>query len=102
MPSRASEPWGFARGIVVEPDALLMDEPFGTSPLSTRQLLLVNLLTGMFPAMAVAATPPSPEPADEPTAADGQPVGYAVLGRPLNWQIRHRGLVTGIGGPSPG
>ncbi|MFB8183500.1 cation transporting ATPase C-terminal domain-containing protein [Streptomyces sp. NPDC055966] len=74
----------------------------GTSPLSTCQLLLINLLTDMFPAMAVAVTPPSPEPADEPTTADGQPVGYAVLGRPLNWQIRHRGLVPGIGGPSPG
>ncbi|MGK4584715.1 cation-translocating P-type ATPase [Kitasatospora sp. HPMI-4] len=29
----------------------------GVSPLSTRQLLLVNLLTDMFPAMAVAVTP---------------------------------------------
>ncbi|MFG2884796.1 HAD-IC family P-type ATPase [Streptomyces sp. NPDC048297] len=69
----------------------------GTSPLSTRQLLLVNLLTDMFPAMAVAVTPHSPEPADEPTADEGRPVGLAVLGGPLNRQIRHRGLTTGIG-----
>ncbi|OSP29160.1 haloacid dehalogenase, partial [Streptomyces sp. 13-12-16] len=34
----------------------------GSSPLSTRQLLLVNLLTDMFPAMAVAGTP-SDDPA---------------------------------------
>ncbi|OLZ73643.1 ATPase [Streptomyces sp. IMTB 2501] len=69
----------------------------GTSPLSTRQLLLVNLLTDMFPAMAVAVTPHSPEPAHEPTEADDHPVGLAVLGGPLNRQIRHRGLITGIG-----
>ncbi|MGW3763637.1 HAD-IC family P-type ATPase [Streptomyces sp. NPDC005131] len=69
----------------------------GTSPLSTRQLLLVNLLTDMFPAMAVAVTPHDPEPAGEPTAADTVPVGVAVLGQPLTRQIRHRGLITGIG-----
>ncbi|MGC5008377.1 HAD-IC family P-type ATPase [Streptomyces sp. DT203] len=69
----------------------------GTSPLSTRQLLLVNLLTDMFPAMAVAVTPHDPEPAGEPTAADTVPVGVAVLGQPLTRQIRQRGLITGIG-----
>ncbi|MFE7352905.1 HAD-IC family P-type ATPase [Streptomyces sp. NPDC057543] len=69
----------------------------GTSPLSTRQLLLVNLLTDMFPAMAVAVTPHEPEPTGEPTAADGAPVGLAVLGPPLTRQIRDRGLITGIG-----
>ncbi|MGJ3562158.1 HAD-IC family P-type ATPase [Streptomyces sp. INA 01156] len=36
----------------------------GSSPLSTRQLLLVNLLTDMFPAMAVAVTP-----SDDPSTA---------------------------------
>jgi cation-transporting ATPase I len=70
----------------------------GTSPLTTRQLLLVNLLTDMFPAMAVAVTPHEPEPVGEPTEADDAPVGLAVLGRPLTRQIRHRGLITGIGG----
>lgn len=69
----------------------------GTSPLSTRQMLLVNLLTDMFPAMAVAVTPHETEPIGEPTAADDAPVGLAVLGRPLNRRIRHRGLITGIG-----
>ncbi|MET8399011.1 cation-translocating P-type ATPase [Streptomyces sp900116325] len=69
----------------------------GTSPLSTRQLLLVNLLTDMFPAMAVAVTPQDPEPAGEPAAADTVPVGIAVLGQPLTRQIRHRGVITGIG-----
>ncbi|MCX5316786.1 cation-translocating P-type ATPase [Streptomyces sp. NBC_00154] len=69
----------------------------GTSPLSTRQLLLVNLLTDMFPAMAVAVTPHDPEPAGEPTAVETVPVGIAVLGQPLTRQIRHRGLITGIG-----
>ncbi|MEW2487464.1 cation-translocating P-type ATPase [Streptomyces sp. NPDC048411] len=69
----------------------------GTSPLTTRQLLLVNLLTDMFPAMAVAVTPHDPEPAGEPAAADDAPVGLAVLGGPLTRQIRHRGLITGIG-----
>jgi cation-transporting ATPase I len=69
----------------------------GTSPLTTRQLLLVNLLTDMFPAMAVAVTPHDPAPVGEPTAADDAPVGLAVLGRPLTRQIRHRGLITGIG-----
>ncbi|MFI9627060.1 cation-translocating P-type ATPase [Streptomyces sp. NPDC052042] len=68
----------------------------GTSPLSTRQLLLVNLLTDMFPAMAVAVTPHDPEPAGESTAAVA-PVGLAVLGPPLTRQIRHRGVITGVG-----
>jgi cation-transporting ATPase I len=67
----------------------------GASPLSTRQLLLVNLLTDMFPAMAIAVTPPDSvvDDAGEP----GAPVGAAVLGAPLSRQIRRRGVVTGIG-----
>ncbi|MFF9075650.1 cation-translocating P-type ATPase [Streptomyces sp. NPDC014872] len=68
----------------------------GTSPLSTRQLLLVNLLTDMFPAMAVAVTPLDPEPAHEPAGVD-EPVGLAVLGPALTRQIRHRGVITGVG-----
>ncbi|MFF9403559.1 cation-translocating P-type ATPase [Streptomyces sp. NPDC014744] len=68
----------------------------GTSPLSTRQLLLVNLLTDMFPAMAVAVTPLDPEPAREPADVD-EPVGLAVLGPALTRQIRHRGVITGVG-----
>jgi cation-transporting ATPase I len=65
----------------------------GASPLSTRQLLLVNLLTDMFPAMAVAVTP-----SDTDTAPDAAtPVGTAALGAPLNGQIRQRGIITGLG-----
>jgi cation-transporting ATPase I len=66
----------------------------GGSPLSTRQLLLVNLLTDMFPAMAVAVTPPDAAGAGE---GPGGPVGAAVLDGPLTRQIRRRGVVTGIG-----
>ncbi|MCQ4040852.1 HAD-IC family P-type ATPase [Streptantibioticus rubrisoli] len=76
----------------------------GTSPLSTRQLLLVNLLTDMFPAMAVAVTPQEAEPGSVDGAVDGRdattgtaPVGIAALGEPLSRQIRHRGVITGLG-----
>lgn len=62
----------------------------GRSPLSTRQLLLVNLLTDMFPAMAVAVTPSEVGRPDEP-------VGTEILGAPLTGQIRRRGVITGIG-----
>lgn len=71
----------------------------GTSPLSTRQLLLVNLLTDMFPAMAVAVTPqderlapPGPGLPEGPAA-----VGIAALGEPLTRQIRQRGITTALG-----
>jgi cation-transporting ATPase I len=70
----------------------------GSSPLSTRQLLLVNLLTDMFPAMAVAVTPQDVEqPSDGQSSARSAPVGLAVLGEPLARQIRQRGVVTGLG-----
>ncbi|CAL9365138.1 Potassium-transporting ATPase ATP-binding subunit [Streptomyces sp. enrichment culture] len=67
----------------------------GSSPLSTRQLLLVNLLTDMFPAMAVAVTP-SDDPATEAHAATG-PMGLDVLGAPLLRAIRRRGVTTCLG-----
>ena len=86
----------------------------GSSPLSTRQLLLVNLLTDMFPAMAVAVTPRSggPGPASGPASGatsgtasgsgDGEPLGAEpvdteALGGPLTGQIRQRGVITGLG-----
>jgi cation-transporting ATPase I len=72
----------------------------GASPLSTRQLLLVNLLTDMFPAMAVAVTPQGNPDADtEPgTARTGTaPLGLETLGAPLAKQIRHRGILTTLG-----
>ncbi|MYS90992.1 MULTISPECIES: cation-translocating P-type ATPase [Streptomyces] len=67
----------------------------GASPLSTRQLLLVNLLTDMFPAMAVAVTP-SDDPSTAEHAATG-PMGLDVLGTPLLRSIRRRGVTTCLG-----
>ncbi|MEZ3180633.1 cation-translocating P-type ATPase [Streptomyces pimonensis] len=67
----------------------------GSSPLSTRQLLLVNLLTDMFPAMAVAVTP-SDDPSTAAHAASG-PMGLDVLGAPLLRSIRRRGVTTCLG-----
>ncbi|GDY29060.1 cation-translocating P-type ATPase [Gandjariella thermophila] len=75
----------------------------GSSPLSARQLLLVNLLTDMFPAMAVAVTPGDGEVSDEAVDADGhrRPSAEAVrataLGAPLLRKVRDRGIVTGLG-----
>ncbi|MEV6670986.1 cation-translocating P-type ATPase [Streptomyces sp. NPDC051162] len=69
----------------------------GASPLSTRQLLLVNLLTDMFPAMAVAVTPQDGEPGEETLLTAVPPVGITALGAPLTRQIRQRGVVTGLG-----
>lgn len=67
----------------------------GAAPLSTRQMLLVNLFTDLFPAMAVAVTKTG-DPEQE--AADaGAPLGTAVLGEPLIRQIRHRALTTALG-----
>ncbi|GAA2766929.1 cation-translocating P-type ATPase [Streptomyces paradoxus] len=67
----------------------------GASPLSTRQLLLVNLLTDMFPAMAVAVTP-SDDPSTAEHAATG-PMGLDALGAPLLRSIRRRGITTCFG-----
>ncbi|MGW2648833.1 cation-translocating P-type ATPase [Streptomyces sp. NPDC001393] len=73
----------------------------GASPLSTRQILLVNLLTDMFPAMAVSVTPRNETTEDSPDGesalADSVPVGVAALGDPLTRQIRERGIVTTLG-----
>ncbi|GGL68661.1 transport ATPase [Streptomyces fumigatiscleroticus] len=76
----------------------------GTAPLSTRQMLLVNLFTDLFPAVAVAVTPKEPENGDgtgrdtDGTAAVAdEPLGTAVLGEPLLRLIRHRALTTCLG-----
>ncbi|MDC0766976.1 cation-translocating P-type ATPase [Streptomyces sp. HD] len=75
----------------------------GASPLSTRQMLLVNLFTDLFPAMAVAVTPDgavTPEGVGEPEGAgepDTEPLGDSVLGAPLIRKIRHRALTTSLG-----
>jgi cation-transporting ATPase I len=82
----------------------------GRAPVGTRQLLLVNLLTDMFPALAVAVTPQFEEPdADEydtEEEADEARRAYqrSVLSEPtpsldvpLMRQIVTRGAVTAIG-----
>ncbi|MFF8449469.1 HAD-IC family P-type ATPase [Streptomyces leeuwenhoekii] len=68
----------------------------GSAPLSTRQMLLVNLFTDLFPAMAVAVTPQEEAEEDEAGSTDA-PLGTAVLGEPLIRQIRHRALTTALG-----
>ncbi|GAB1331043.1 cation-translocating P-type ATPase [Streptomyces sennicomposti] len=67
----------------------------GRAPLSTRQMLMVNLFTDLFPAMAVAVTPKE----DVARARAGSPEDAAggVLGEPLIRQIRHRALTTCLG-----
>jgi cation-transporting ATPase I len=83
----------------------------GASPLSTRQMLLVNLFTDLFPAMAVAVTPkeagesdtaadaaPDTGTPDGATGDDGtEPLGTSLLGAPLIRKIRHRALTTTLG-----
>ncbi|MBG0857269.1 cation-translocating P-type ATPase [Streptomyces spinoverrucosus] len=67
----------------------------GAAPLSTRQMLLVNLFTDLFPAMAVAVTPQ--KDGSEEASADSGPLGTTLLGTPLMRQIRHRALTTCLG-----
>ncbi|MGW2638172.1 HAD-IC family P-type ATPase [Streptomyces sp. NPDC001348] len=69
----------------------------GSAPLSTRQMLLVNLFTDLFPAMAVAVTPHEDD-RDEATGdiPDAELV-TSLLGKPLIRQIRHRALTTCLG-----
>jgi len=82
----------------------------GRAPVGTRQLLLVNLLTDMFPALAVAVTPQFDEPeADEydtEEEADAARRAYQrsvltqptpSLDAPLMRQIVTRGAVTAAG-----
>jgi cation-transporting ATPase I len=82
----------------------------GRAPIGTRQLLLVNLLTDMFPALAVAVTPVFPEPeetgAETGNGADAAHRAYQrtvlmgptpSLDTPLMRQIISRGVVTAAG-----
>ena len=62
----------------------------GRAPINIRQMLLVNLLTDMFPALAVALAPGSSR---EDIAA---PVGHA-LGAPLARAVVVRGSTTALG-----
>ncbi len=76
----------------------------GEAPLSTRQMLLVNLFTDLFPAMAVAVTPKEADtgvageanagPSTGPAGSDGT----ELLGAPLIRKIRHRAVTTALGG----
>ncbi|MGV9989187.1 cation-translocating P-type ATPase [Streptomyces sp. NPDC003374] len=67
----------------------------GRAPLSTRQMLMVNLFTDLFPAMAVAVTPK--EDAEQARAGAPEDAAGSVLGEPLIRQIRHRALTTCLG-----
>jgi len=65
----------------------------GRPPLNARQLLLVNLLTDVAPAMAIALRPPAPH-AHAALAHEGP---EASLGELLNRQIAGRAVVTALG-----
>lgn len=68
----------------------------GRPPLNARQLLLVNLLTDVAPAMAIALRPPSPDTLEELATMTPD----ETLGRPLNRQIGARAVATAMGASS--
>jgi cation-transporting P-type ATPase I len=68
----------------------------GRPPLNPRQLLLVNFLTDIAPAIAIAVRPPFN--IDTSTLVYEGP--EASLGRPLNREIALRALATGLGAGS--
>ncbi|MFE1882032.1 HAD-IC family P-type ATPase, partial [Streptomyces diastatochromogenes] len=65
----------------------------GTSPLTARQLLLVNLFTDLVPAMAVALRPPKPEAAER-RLHEGPEVS---LGTALTEEMVCRAVATALG-----
>jgi len=65
----------------------------GRPPLNARQLLLVNLLTDVAPAMAIALRPPSRDALQVLATLTPE----ETLGRPLNRQIAFRALATAAG-----
>ena len=65
----------------------------GRSPLSARQLLLVNLLTDLAPALAVALRPPDPESASTLLAEGPE----ASLGSALTEEVAVRAVATAAG-----
>ncbi len=65
----------------------------GRPPLNARQLLLVNLLTDVAPAMAIAVRPPASR-SIRSLAHEGPDIS---LGQPLNRQIAARAGVTALG-----
>jgi len=70
----------------------------GRSPLGTRQLLLVNLLTDMFPALAVAVAAPRNGATVTAEGGDMHP-DDPLAGHPLAEELRagpHRGFTTAV------
>jgi cation-transporting ATPase I len=65
----------------------------GSPPLHARQLLLVNLLTDIAPAMAIALRPPDPRSFESLARETPE----AALGAPLDRQIATRAVVTAMG-----
>ncbi|MER5410606.1 cation transporting ATPase C-terminal domain-containing protein [Streptomyces sp. NPDC002769] len=65
----------------------------GTSPLTDRQLLLVNLFTDLAPATAVAQRPPPPEVAERVTHEGPE----ASLGAALTEEVACRAVATVLG-----
>ncbi|HEX6242206.1 MAG TPA: HAD-IC family P-type ATPase, partial [Polyangiales bacterium] len=65
----------------------------GSSPLTPRQLLLVNFLTDIAPSMAIALRPPSVRD----LAALREATPQAALGAALDREIISRAIVTGMG-----
>jgi cation-transporting ATPase I len=70
----------------------------GRPPLNARQLLLVNLLTDVAPAMAIALRPPSGDTLQVLATMTPE----ETLGRPLNRQIAFRALATAAGATGAG
>jgi cation-transporting ATPase I len=78
----------------------------GRAPLGTRQLLLVNLLTDMFPALAVAVATPRSTPVEESDAGPfaGHPLAAVLLAGPqrgftdtVRRMVLVRGAATTVG-----
>lgn len=65
----------------------------GRPPLNARQLLLVNLLTDVAPAMAIALRPPTQKQLEDLASAGPD----ASLGKILNRDIALRAVLTGVG-----
>ncbi len=68
----------------------------GRPPLNARQLLLVNLLTDVAPAMAIALRPPSTATLENLALAGPE----ATLGKPLTREIAARAALTALGAGS--
>lgn len=67
----------------------------GRAPLGTRQLLLVNMLTDMLPALAVALAPAKPDAEGEQALAAGPVAG--LRGPDLARDLAARGGATALG-----